>query len=97
LNPRPGRRTIDPMEISDTSPEAKGIINRLYRQMPEGEKLLRVFYACRTGRALALAGLAMRYPHVSEEQLQLLWKRQHLGAKLFTEVYGKRTAEKLPD
>jgi hypothetical protein len=85
------------MEISDTSLESKEIVNRLYRQMPEGEKLLRVFYACRTGRALALAGLAMRYPQASGEQLQLLWKRQHLGTALFTEVYGKPTAEKLPD
>jgi hypothetical protein len=85
------------MEISDTSLESKEIVNRLYRQMPEGEKLLRVFYACRTGRALALAGLAMRYPQASGEQLQILWKRQHLGTDLFTEVYGKQTAEKLPD
>lgn len=83
------------MEISDTSPQAKEIVNRLYRQMPEGEKLLRVFYAFQTGRALALAGLAMRHPQATEEQLKLLWKRQYLGDKLFTEVYGKQ--EQLSD
>jgi hypothetical protein len=83
------------MEMDDTSPESKELVNRLYRQMPEGEKLLRVFYAFQTGRALALAGLALRYPQATEDQLQWLWKRQYLGAKLFTEVYGKQ--QQLPD
>jgi len=53
------------MEISDTSPEAQETVNRLYRQMPEGEKLLRIFDAIRTGRAPAMAGLAMRYPEAT--------------------------------
>jgi hypothetical protein len=83
------------METNDTSSESREIVNRLYQQMPEGEKLLRVFYAFQTGRALALAGLAMRYPQATEDQLQWLWKRQDLGAKLFTEVYGKQ--QQLPD
>jgi hypothetical protein len=77
------------MELTDTNPESNKIVNRLYRQMPEGEKLLRVFSAFQTGRALAMAGLAMRYPQATEDQLQWLWKRQYLGDKLFTEVYGK--------
>ncbi len=81
---------ISPMEISDTSPEAQEMLNRLYRQMPEGEKLLRVFDAIQTGRALAMAGLAMRHPEATQEQLLWFWKRQHLGDKLFTEVYGQQ-------
>ena len=76
------------MEQSDTSPESREIVNRLYQQMPAGEKLLRVFYAFATGKSLALAGLSMRYPEATEDELLWLWKRQYLGEKLFTEVYG---------
>jgi len=97
LNERLGRNTMRFMEIRDTNPESEKLVRRLYKQMSAGEKLLRVFSAYRTGQALVLAGLAMRYPQASEEQLQMLWKRQHLGAALFMEIYGRQAAEKLPD
>jgi len=85
------------MKPSDTSPEAAALLVELYRQMTPGQKLLRVFEAYRAGKALAMAGLAMRYPKASVGQLDLLWKRQHLGTELFTEVYGQHIAQQLAE
>ncbi len=84
------------MSPNDTSPDAEAVMTELYRRLSPGEKLLRVFEAYQTGKSLTLAGLAMRHPQVSTEQLEMLWKRQHLGTTLFTEVYGKQAADKLP-
>lgn len=81
---------------SDTSPDAEAIMIELYRRMSPGEKLLRVFEAFQRGKSLAMAGLSMRYPQASTDQLEWLWKRQYLGNTLFTEVYGKQAADQLP-
>ena len=82
---------------NDTSPDAEAMMIELYRRMSPGEKLLRVFDAYQTGKSLALTGLTMRYPKASSDQLEMLWKRQHLGDTLFTEIYGKQAAEQLPE
>jgi hypothetical protein len=84
------------MMPKDTSPDAEAVMTELYRRLSPGEKLLRVFEAYQAGKSFALAGLTMRHPQASAEQLEMLWKRQHLGAVLFTEVYGKQAADKLP-
>jgi hypothetical protein len=81
---------------NDTSPDAEALMIELYRRMSPGEKLMRVFDAYQAGKSLALAGLTMRYPQASPDQLEMLWKRQHLGNVLFTEVYGKQAADQLP-
>jgi hypothetical protein len=81
---------------NDTSPDAEALMTELYRRMSPGEKLLRVFDAYQVGKSLALAGLTMRYPGASSDQLEMLWKRQHLGDALFTEVYGKQASDQLP-
>ncbi len=73
---------------SDTSPEARRVLYDLYRRMPLGRRLELVFDMCDTGRALAIAGLRMRHPEATEEELQRLWARQHLGQELFERVYG---------
>ncbi len=73
---------------SDTSPEARRVLYDLYRQMPLGRRLELVFDMCDTGRLLALAGLRMRSPDATEEELRRLWARQHLGRELFERVYG---------
>jgi len=41
------------------------------------------------GKVLAMAGLRLRYPDATEEQIWRLWAKQHLGEKLFNEVYDK--------
>ena len=73
---------------SDTSPETRRVLYALYRRMPLGRRLELAFDMCDTGRVLAMAGLRMRYPHATEEELQRLWARQHLGQELFERVYG---------
>lgn len=80
----------------DTSPEAEALVNELYRKMSPAEKLMRVFSAYKMGQELAIAGLKMRYPKADKEELEWLWKRQHLGAALFEEIYGKERASQLP-
>jgi hypothetical protein len=72
---------------SDTAPEALRVQYELYRRMPLGRRLELVFDMYDTGRLLALAGLRMRHPEASEEELKQLWARQHLGPELFERVY----------
>lgn len=73
---------------NDTSEEAQQVVDTIYRTMTPGEKLIRVFDAYQTGKLLAIAGIRMRNPDASEKQLWRLWAKQHLGEKLFNEVYG---------
>ena len=42
------------------------------------------------GRALSLAGLRLRYPEATEEELFLREAALRLGDELMTKVYGKR-------
>ena len=66
----------------------------IYRRMSLGRKLELVFDMCDTGKSLAVAGLRMRNPHATEEQLRRLWARQHLGRELFEKVYGTSARER---
>lgn len=75
-------------ERNDTSPAALRAQYGIYRQMSPARKLELVFQTCRAGRELALAGLKMRCPDASDEQLWRLWARQHLGTELFEAAYG---------
>ena len=75
-------------ERNDTSPQALRAQYEIYRRMSPGRKLELVFQTCRTGRELALAGLKMRHPDATDEQLWRLWARQHLGSELFEAAYG---------
>jgi hypothetical protein len=74
--------------LNDTSPEAQEVLANIYRKMTPAEKLLRVFDAYRTGKLLAVAGIRMRNPDATDEQVWHLWAKQHLGEKLYNEVYG---------
>lgn len=74
--------------LNDTSPEAQGVLEDIYRKMTPAEKLIRVFDAYRTGKLLAMAGIRMRYPDATGDEVWHLWAKQHLGEKLYNEVYG---------
>jgi hypothetical protein len=73
---------------SDTSPEARRVQYDLYRRMSPARKFQLLCHTYEMGRQLALAGLRMRHPEATKEGLWRLWARQHLGQKLFEEVYG---------
>lgn len=76
------------MNGKDTSPDAQQVLVDIYRKMPTTIKIRRIFGAYHTGKMLAMAGLRESHPQASEEQIWYLWAKQHLGEKLFNEVYG---------
>lgn len=80
--PRPIQRK------SDTPPEVLRVQYEIYRQMSPARKFQLIFDTYEMGRQLAMAGLRMRYPDVTPEELRRLWARQHLGRELFDKVYG---------
>jgi hypothetical protein len=73
---------------SDTPPEVLRVQYEISRRVPAGRKLELTFDMYDTGRLLAIAGLRMRHPDASEEELQRLWALKHLGRELFERVYG---------
>ena len=75
---------------SDTTPEARRVLCDFYRGMSLAQKLRLVFEIQEIDQYLITAGLRTRYPDVSEEEIWHLWARQHLGDKLYEEVYGSR-------
>lgn len=77
------------MNKKDTSPDAQQVLLEIYRKMPTSVKIRRIFEAYQTGKMLAMAGLRESHPQASEKQIWYLWAKQHLGEKLFDEVYGE--------
>jgi hypothetical protein len=78
---------------SDTSPEARRVQYDLYRQMSPARKFQLISDTYEMGKQLALAGLRMRHPDTTKDQLWRLWAQQHLGRELFEKVYGRSTRE----
>ncbi len=72
----------------DTSEEAGQFQDQLYRAMSAAKKFELICNAYETGKQLAMAGLRLRHPDASEEQIWRLWARQHLGNDLYDRVYG---------
>jgi hypothetical protein len=76
---------------SDTTPEAQRMLYDIYRRMPLGRKLKLVFEIYDAGQWVIRTGLRTLHPGASEEEIWHLWARQHLGDKLYEEVYGSRS------
>jgi hypothetical protein len=74
---------------SDTDPEALAVQYEIYRKMTPARKLEIIFDLYRMGQELVMAGIRMRNPDATDEQVWRLWARQHLGAELFETVYGQ--------
>jgi hypothetical protein len=77
----------------DTTPQVRRVQHELYRKMSPTEKLDLVFATYHTGRRLALAGIKLRNPHATDEELWHLWARQHLGAEHYDVTYGAMSCE----
>ena len=75
------------MSSKDTSKHAHKILVDIYRRMQTTVKAMRIFEAYNTGKILAMAGLRQSHPQATEKQIWYLWAKQHLGEKLFNEVY----------
>jgi len=78
------------MAINDTPKEIREIQYELYRKMSPGKKIRLVFDAYKTGQILAIAGIRMRNPLATEDEVKQIWRKQHLGERLFDEVYGNQ-------
>lgn len=77
----------------DTTVQARQVQYEMYRRRAPAEKLKLVFQTYYTGRRLAMAGIKMRNPHASEEEIWHLWARQHLGAESYDMAYGVMSYE----
>jgi len=77
------------MNAKDTTRQANEVIVDAYRRMPSTVKIFHIFEAYRMGRALAIAGLRQLHPDAGEKEIRRLWAKQHLGEKLFNDVYGE--------
>lgn len=75
------------MAVRDTSAESERILLRLYRKMTTAQKARRVFSAYRMGKMLTIAGIRVKYPDASDEEIWHLWARRHLGDDLYRKVY----------
>jgi hypothetical protein len=74
---------------TDTAPEALAVQYEIYRKMSPARKFQLILDTYEMGKRLAMAGIRMRNPEATKEQVWRLWARQHLGPELFETVYGK--------
>jgi hypothetical protein len=91
-----GELTMEPKSersTDDTTPQARNVQHELYRQMSPAEKLTLVFETYQTGKQLAMAGIKMRNPHASDEEIWHLWARQNLGTESYDMAYGAMSCE----
>jgi len=77
-------------ELDDTSADIRRVQHACYAAMTPAEKLRRMSELTRAANGLALAGLTVRYPRASRQELLLRLARLRLGADLFDRVYGAR-------
>jgi len=73
--------------LSDTSAEARAVMDAIYRKMTPAQKLLRVRDLTLMANQLALEGLRKRYPGDTESQLLLRLARIRLGDALVEKAY----------
>ena len=62
----------------------------MWLALPLGRRLEIVADQIDTGRALALAGLRLRYPDLSDRDRFRIWVERRLGPGLAERVYGPR-------
>jgi len=76
------------MSITDTTVEARHVMYDLYRRMTPARKFRLICEAYRFGQSLAMAGIRMQNPNLTEKEIWHIWAKRHLGEKLYNEVYG---------
>lgn len=85
--------TIPLMKKTDTSPDARRVQIDIYRLMTPARKFELIAEAYEFGKSLAMAGIRLRYPDATEEQVREIWARQHLGDELYEQAYGSKENE----
>jgi hypothetical protein len=79
-------------ELSDTSPEAERLQLDLYRAMAPGEKLALVLDLIDAAELFSRAGIRMRHPRASEQEITLRLATIKYGPDLARTVYGRDLA-----
>jgi len=82
--------TMPFMNNSDTSPDARRVVCELYRGMTPARKGGLISQAYEFGRSLAMAGIRLRHPNVTDAEIRHIWAKQHLGDKLYEQAYGSK-------
>ena len=72
----------------DTTPEAKAVLVRLWRETPAWRKWKLMEDLNRAARELALTGRRRRHPDAGPEELRRRLADLLLGPELAAEVYG---------
>jgi hypothetical protein len=62
----------------------------IYRMISLAKKMRLWMNARETGKQIAMAGLRMRNPDATEEQIWHMWARQQLGDELYEAAYRER-------
>jgi hypothetical protein len=72
----------------DTQPAMKARYHELLRQMPEYDRLAQAVRLSRSVRELARAGIAMRHPGASDQELRVRLAVRLYGRPLAQRVFG---------
>lgn len=79
----------------DTTGELRQVHYAISRRLSSGRQLELAMGMVDAGRAIAIAGLRLRYPGASGAELQRLWAWERLGAELYLRVYGPATKKNI--
>ena len=72
----------------DTSPEAERVLIERIRQTPLWRRLQLADQMSLTVRNLSIAGIKVRYPHATDQEVRRRFADIHLGPELAAKVYG---------
>ena len=75
-------------QSADTSPEAEQFLIERLRELPPWRKLKQVAQLTEMVRNLSLAGIKMRYPHASPEEVHRRQAALWLGREWSIRLYG---------
>lgn len=76
------------MPVNDTSAAARDFVDRRFAEMTLSEKAERVRAITLAANQMALAGVRLRFPDLSEGELLLELAKLRLGDDLVARVYG---------
>ena len=73
----------------DTTRELRQVHYAISRRLSAGRQFELAMGMVDAGRAIAIAGLRLRYPEASEAELRQRWAREWLGEALYQQVYER--------
>ena len=71
----------------DTTRELRQVHYAISRRLSAGRQFELAMGMVDAGRAIAIAGLRLRYPGASRAELQRRWAQERLGGELYRRVY----------